>query len=226
MAFSGIPESGLAFLAGLREHNDKEWFEANRAAWDDQLLPSLAELCGALHARLQEALPGLVLQPRVGGNLFRLNRDVRFSKDKKPFETHAALFLWDGPDKFSAPGFFVRVGPSEVVFGGGLEVFEEAQLDRYRKRLLAPAHAERLTDALAAAKKGGLHPAGEQLPKPPRGFTQEHPMAEHARYKGLCAQATRRGGEWVRSGALLDKAAEAAEAYAPLHRWLCELRGG
>ena len=110
MPFTGIPKSGLAFLAGLREHNNKEWFESHRAAWDDELMPALLEACGALHQRLLPVMPKLALQPRVGGNLFRLNREVRFSKDKKPYETHAGLLLWEGAEKFSSPGFFLRVG--------------------------------------------------------------------------------------------------------------------
>jgi uncharacterized protein (TIGR02453 family) len=220
MAFTGIPKSGLAFLAGLREQNDKEWFEAHRAAWDDELLPAMVEACTALHERLRGPMPKLVLQPRVGGNLFRLNRDVRFSKDKKPYETHAALLLWEGAEKFSAPGFFVRVGPTEVVFGGGLETFEEAHLDRYRKLLMNEKSGERLAEALKEAKKAGLTPDGEKLPKAPRGFPEGHPRAELAKHKGMAVSVSKKPGEWLHAVEFLDRAEEAALGYAPLHAWL------
>jgi len=219
-SFAGIPRAGLEFLAGLAAHNEREWFEAHRAAWDNELLPAMISLCAQLQARVADVLPGLTFVPRVGGSLFRLNRDIRFSRDKKPYDTHAAAVLWEGAEKQSAPGVSLQIGPEQVVFGGGLPVFEEAQLDRFRKRVMQEAAGEMLSEALASAKKRGLLPEGEKLAKPPRGVPVDHPRAELSKHKGLALAQTLPGGAWVQTAELLDKAEAAARAYAPLHVWL------
>ena len=221
MAFEGFPESGLAFLRDLDAHNDRDWFEAHRAAWDDGIVPAMMAWCSELQARLRDLMPKLTFVPRVGGSLYRLNRDVRFSKDKRPYETHVAALMWEGAaEKQEAPGVYLHVSPSEVIFGGGLLVFEEGRLDRYRKLLHNPASTERLTEALATAKKAGLKPDGEKLAKAPRGFDPESPVAELSKHKGLVVAKSVKPGGWLHSAEALDKSEAAARAYAPLHVWM------
>src|SRR6266850_7115790 len=179
MAFAGFPKSGLAFFRELEANNDREWFEAHRAAWDEQIVPAMLDLCAELHARLLHDLPALQLVPRVGGSLFRLNRDTRFSRDKSPYATQAAALLWDGADKHACPAFYLRISAAQVLVSGGIWIFEEGQLDRFRKRILQEAAGARLDEALRAAKKAGLEPdAQEKLPRPPRGIPLEHPRTE------------------------------------------------
>jgi uncharacterized protein (TIGR02453 family) len=103
-------------------------------------------------------MPGLVFVPRVGGSLYRLNRDVRFSRDKRPYKTHVAALLWDGAEKHDAPAVYLHVAAAEVIFGGGIYAFEEARLERWRKLLHSAASLERLEAALLFAKSGGLKP--------------------------------------------------------------------
>ena len=223
MPFAGFPKSGFAFFRELAAHNDRDWFEAHRAAWDEQIVPAMVELCTGLKARTADVLPGLTLVPRVGGSLLRLNRDVRFSKDKSPFKAQAAALLWEGEDKSTSPAFYLQVSPESVVFSGGLWDFEEGQLDRFRKRLMLPVPGGKLDEALAAAAKAGMAPdAHEKLPKPPRGVSPEHARAELSKHKGLVASKSMKPAAWVHTEELLDRAEEAARAYAPLHRWLRE----
>jgi uncharacterized protein (TIGR02453 family) len=222
MAFSGIPKTGLLFLRQLAANNDRGWFEAHRSAWDDELLPAMISACSALQARLRDVLPRLTFVPRVGGSLYRLSRDVRFSKDKRPYKTHTAALLWDGPDKHASPGVYLHVSHDTVIFGGGLYAFQETQLERFRQRLLHDGAGEAIVRALARAKKAGLDPAGEQLVRPPRGFPADHPRADLARHKGLVVGLTHKPGSWLHGDEFLDRAEDAARAYAPLHRWLRE----
>jgi uncharacterized protein (TIGR02453 family) len=220
MAFSGFPETGLEFLQELSRHNDRDWFEAHRKVYDDELVPAMLSWCSDLAGRLRDAMPKLVFVPRVGGSVHRLNRDVRFSRDKSPYETHIAALLWEGEEKHDAPGVYLQVAPGGVIFGGGLHVFEEGRLDRFRKLLHDPASTARLTGALAAAKKHGLEAAGEKLQKPPRGFDPEGPCAELSKHKGLTVSRTIKCGPWLFTEESLDRSEEAARAYAPLHAWL------
>ncbi len=222
MTFEGFPEAGVHFFAQLNDHNTRDWFEAHRKLWDDEIVPAMLAWCEGLAQRLQDALPGLRFVPRIGGSLHRLNRDLRFSKDKRPYKTFTAALLWDPVgEKNDSPGFYFSVAPDQVVFGGGMWTFEEARLDRYRKRLLNAKAAERLDEALEVAKKAGLKiEAQEKLVKPPRGFAPEHPRAELARLKGLTVARTVKPGPWLYTREALEKSEAAARAYAPLHAWL------
>jgi len=148
MAFRGFPEGGLAFLRELSEHNHRDWFEAHREVWDAQIVPAMLDWCAALTERLHDLMPALVFVPRVGGSLYRLNRDIRFSRDKRPYKTHVAALLWEGEEKHDSPGIYLHVSPEEVIFGGGIYLFEEARLDRWRKVLHDFDAAERLDAAL------------------------------------------------------------------------------
>src|SRR5438132_11668614 len=87
--FSGLPAEGLAFLRELAAHNEREWFEAHRAPWDEQIVPAMLAWLSELQESLREVIPNLVLVPRQGGSLYRLARDTRFSKDKRPYHAYA-----------------------------------------------------------------------------------------------------------------------------------------
>src|SRR5260370_39719571 len=127
MAFEGFPESGLAFLRDLAEHNDRDWFEEHRSAWDEGIVPSMLAWCSDLAERLRDVMPKLVFVPRVGGSLYRLNRDIRFSRDKSPYKTHVAALLWEGGEKHDAPGVYMHISAGESVFGCWCSGFEEVR---------------------------------------------------------------------------------------------------
>jgi uncharacterized protein (TIGR02453 family) len=219
--FQGFPEGGLAFLRSLSEHNERDWFEAHRSAWDGEIIPAMLEWCSALAERLRDEMPRLTFVPRVGGSLYRLNRDIRFSRDKRPYKTHVAALLWEGAEKHDSPGVYLHVSPDEVIFGGGIYAFEEARLDRYRKLLRADASVERLEAALAAAKQAGLkQEVAEKLQRAPRGFDPEGPVAELSKNKGLSVGKRWKPAGWLHTPEALDRAEAVARAYAPLHAWM------
>ncbi len=220
--FAGFPETGVSFFKELAGHNDQEWFEAHRKVWDEEIVPSMLAWLGELSRNLQDVIPGLQFVPRIGGSLYRLNRDLRFSKDKRPYRNSTAALLWDPvAGKNDSPGFYFSVAPDEVVFGGGMWMFEEARLDRYRKRLQNEAATARLDAALDEATRAGLKiDAQEKLTKPPRGFSSEHPRAELSKLKGLTVTSTLLPGQWLFTREALEKSEAAARAYAPLHAWL------
>jgi uncharacterized protein (TIGR02453 family) len=223
MAFRGFPEEGLSFLRDLAEHNQRDWFEEHRQVWDAQIIPAMLEWCAELTGRLRDVMPDLMFVPRVGGSLYRLNRDVRFSRDKRPYKTHVAALLWEGEEKHDSPAIYLHISPEEVLFGGGIHVFEEARLDRWRKVLQDLEASERLEAALLAAKKAGLKPEiSEKLQRPPRGFSPESPRAELSKYKGLSVGKKSKPGAWLHTPEALERAEATARGYAPLHVWMRE----
>jgi len=151
MAFEGFPQGGLAFLRDLAEHNDRDWFAAHRSVWDSEIVPAMLEWCGALVERLRDVMPGLVFLPRVGGSVYRLNRDTRFSRDKRPYKTHVAALLWDGAEKHDSPGVYLHVAPGEVILGG-------TAAERPRRGEARRAEAGELREA--AAPRPGIRSGG------------------------------------------------------------------
>src|SRR5918911_2925330 len=117
--FAGFPSEGLELLAGLAENNTREYFDAHRDIYESALLaPAKAfvvALGEELHARVS---PGLRAEPRVNGSILRINRDTRFTTDKRPYKEHLDLWFWEGegPSR-EHPGYFIRLRPETVALG-------------------------------------------------------------------------------------------------------------
>ena len=91
-AFSGFSPDALKFLRGLKRKNEKPWFEEHRAAYEHTVKNPLRQLAEELDIRFATLAPEFVAPPKRA--LFRIHRDVRFSKDKSPYKTHAALWVF------------------------------------------------------------------------------------------------------------------------------------
>ncbi|RZJ03200.1 MAG: DUF2461 domain-containing protein [Brevundimonas sp.] len=109
MSFSGFDPADLAFLSGLAAHNDRDWFTANRAVYDDRLKPALAALIEATtRACADRDLP---LGGEAKRSLFRIHRDTRFGKDKRPYKSHVSATLTRDGGKLSPGLVYIHIEP-------------------------------------------------------------------------------------------------------------------
>ena len=142
----------------------------------------MLELVAALNSEIQRFAPMHVTEPESA--IYRIYRDTRFSKDKKPYKTHvAAYFPRRGMDRHTASGYYVGVSHKEVAVGGGLYMPTPEVLRAVRNRI-AERHAEfrKLLQSKPLGKLlGELH--GEQLSRVPKGFPADHAAADLLRYK-------------------------------------------
>jgi len=99
MSFDGFRRETTQFLAGLREHNKKEWFDAHRDDYEQAFLVPAMALTKALAPRLRKIEPDINVEARVNGSIMRINRDIRFSRDKSPYKDHLDLWFWTGDRK-------------------------------------------------------------------------------------------------------------------------------
>jgi uncharacterized protein (TIGR02453 family) len=118
--FAGMPDEGLAFLEDLEERNTKDFFDANKAVFKEQVQAPFAALVEAAAARLRRTVPDLG-QPKV----FRIYRDLRFSTDKTPYKTSMSASVPSRPrEEGGGPGidtgFYVNVGPAGLYTASGL----------------------------------------------------------------------------------------------------------
>lgn len=125
--FRGFSPEGIAFLRGLKQNNDREWFTPRKQIFEEQVRLPMIELVRALHGEMLRFAPQYVGEPAKC--VFRIYRDTRFSKNKTPYKTHiAASFHHARAGKTSAAGYYFSVSPEEIELGGGLYMPEPAAL--------------------------------------------------------------------------------------------------
>lgn len=215
--FTGFPKPGLSWFQSLAVAQNREWFQAHKAGYEQLWLAPMQSLLAELRAPL-EKLYGRNLGPT---KIFRLNRDVRFSKDKSPYKTNVAgLIPFDGFKPMEGPAaLYLHLGLEEVV-AFGFYMLEPASLQRLRKLLIDEKTGPGLAKLMAAAQKKGLLPdAMEKLKRPPPGVSPDHPRVELLKNKAL-ALSRSDVPKSVRFGAgfkawVLDQ----AKAAAPVVKW-------
>ena len=157
-AFRGFPDSRGDFFLALALHNDRDWFQAHRAEYEQGWAAPMAALLHEVHGRLRGAYGRHGLgEPKV----FRLNRDIRFSKDKTPYKTHVAGWIPLATGGKANPGatpaaIYLHVGVDERFTGSGCWTLEPDALKRFRAALLDPRRGAVLARRLAALTAHGF----------------------------------------------------------------------
>jgi len=184
MAFSGFGDAAFRFMRELGRNNDKAWFQAHRTAYEDDLLePAMAfiEAIGPLLARFS---PGVRAEPKIGGSMMRINRDIRFSPDKRPYKDHLDMTFKVGPAKTS-PGYWFRLTPKELVLGAGMHMLDKPDLERYRKAVDADRSGAELAKIVTKEERAGYDVGGEHYKRVPAGFSPDHPREALLRHAGV-----------------------------------------
>src|SRR5262252_5077266 len=221
MSFEGFQKETVGFLAGLRAHNKKDWFEAHRADYEQAYLAPAVAFAEALAPRLRKIEPDVNVEPRVNGSIMRINRDIRFSKDKSPYKDHLDMWFWTGDRKgWDASGFFFRLAPDRLLLGAGMHMFAPPALARYRAAVLDERKGPALASVVAKLRKAGYEVGTESYKKVPAGAPADHPRAALLRHGGLSAGWEGKPPRELGSARFVDFAAAHFAALAPLHRWL------
>src|SRR4051812_14373195 len=154
--FSEFPAETLRFLAGIAFDNSKDWFEANRDLYEAGYIEPARRFVESMGPRLKKLSPGVRYEPKVNGSIARVNRDVRFSRDKRPYKDHLDIWFWHGEKKgWDRPGFYLRLTAKTVFIGSGMHMFEGELLERFRKAVVADAAGRKLVQTVAKVKKAG-----------------------------------------------------------------------
>jgi len=225
--FAGFPPAASRFLHDLEANNDRDWFQAHKQDYVDSIVTPAQSFVIALGERLQKLLPGLRYDTRTDGrgSLGRIYRDVRFSKDKRPFYTHVRIAFWEGPGKKrESPGFGVYFEDGGWGVHGGIERFPEPLLDAYRHAVVDASLGPELEAAVAPMRKGRRYEIGGlTYARVPRGFDADHPRARWLLHDGLWATRGFEGTRILHSPAFVDRCFELCLELAPLHRWLVKV---
>lgn len=224
MSFSGFSKEALRFYRELSANNSKEWFEDNAGRYREHVLEPAKAFVETIGDGLKKIDRALYAQARVNGSIFRINRDVRFSKDKTPYKTELAFRFWHGEDKKRAPsGFYMRIRPSGVGIMTGVWAFEPAALLRYREAVADTRRGRALARAIEGLESNCRRYGADSLKRVPKPWPADHERADLLRAKGLAVGKDVKAPKQLHEPAFVDWCLEQFERLSPVHRWLVEV---
>lgn len=231
-AFSHFTPEALRFLRGLKRHNEKPWFEANRAEYERAVKEPLKRLAEELDVRFATLAPEFVAPPKRA--LFRIHRDVRFSADKSPYKPHAALWVFHRDagrgvgraqkgEAHGGAGFYFHLEPGASMVAAGYWMPPRPALNIIRERIAENHRSlEEIVTAPAFVRRfGGLtdDEPGVRLTRVPRGIAPDHPAAHWLRFNSFSASRELTDAQ-VTSPKMVDIVMKEYAALLPLVRWL------
>jgi len=227
-AFNGFRAGALTFLRGLKRNNRRDWFESHRDEFVREVSDPMRSLIEELDVRFAGLAPEFVGDPKR--SMFRIHRDVRFSKDKSPYKTHAALWIFHrapgrgvGKEIDGGAGFYVHLEPGASLIAAGLWMPPRHSLARIREHFSKDlAGWKRAVTAPAVlARFGGLvdDEPGVLLKRLPRGFEEGHPAERWLRFNSFTMHHAYSDAEML-SERLAEKAMKDFALLVPMCRWL------
>jgi len=224
--FRGFSRGALTFLRQLKRNNKREWFQAHKDVYDEEVLGPLKLFVEEVDVRFGEFAPEFVGDPKR--SIFRIYRDVRFSKDKSPYKTHAAAWFKHqnsahgvGSETHGGgAGFYFHLEPGASFIGGGIWMPPRETLNQLRDSIAAkPAEFEKAMGATAFKRRFGKLSEEAMLTRLPRGFAPGHPAERWLRYQSFTAGAELTD-EQVLDRRVVDRVQKDFVTMLPFVRWL------
>jgi len=212
--FLGFPET-MGFLRQLRANNDRAWFNAHKADYERAYKAPAEAFTAEIRPRL-EALAGVPL----GAKVFRIHRDVRFSKNKAPYNTHLHIGFQAqrvGGEPHRRGGFYFGLDADKLTVGVGAFDFGAADLERYRRVVAGDGE---LAELLAALEARQDEPELKRVPAP---YPADHPRGELLRRKGLNVWRDVDDPALIASPDLVEAVMADFAALDPVNLWLTEV---
>jgi len=204
--FEGWPKPALQFFHGLKRDNTKTYFEAHRSVYEDQVRQPMEALLSELERDLGSD---------IDLKIFRLNRDLRFSPDKRPYKEHLGAYL----SSRRAGGLYLQVSDDGLYVAIGSHEMAPDQLTRYRDAV-AGKDGEKLARIVATLRKDGYQVTEPSFKRVPAGYAADHPRGELLRCKGLMASRNWKPGSWLQTVEAKDRVRTAIKDSKPLAGWL------
>lgn len=174
----------LAFLKEIRSNNHKDWMQANKPAYQEareEFLDFVGEVITKMTA-IDEGLAGL--DPKKC--IFRINRDIRFSKDKSPYKTNFGMYLSEGGKNSGKAGYYFHLEPGDNSFlAGGIYAPEPENLAKVRQEIdYNPGELKKIVDQKRFKELFGVL-QGDSLKRAPKGYSEDHPNIDLLKLKSF-----------------------------------------
>ena len=222
--FTGFPKESIKFLKEIAKNNNKEWFEANKSRFERVIKEPSKEFVVEMGEHIQALVPTINAIPKVNGSLFRIYRDVRFSKDKTPIKTRIGLIFWQGRGKrLKSSCFYMHFNTKELFIASGIRWFDRPTLLAYREVIKDDHKRKELFQILEKLKAKGFQIAEPHYKRLPKGFDKQSEHVDLALLDALFAGITLDVKEYLFSDKLIDKCYECFELMYDLHAWVYEM---
>ncbi|MGE5603896.1 MAG: DUF2461 domain-containing protein [Nitrososphaerales archaeon] len=214
----------VSYLAELALNNNKPWFDEHRPIYERLRGDWLAFVGQVIPGIAQFDPPVTIVSPK--DSMFRINRDVRFSKDKTPYKTSFSAAICPQGRSSGLPSYYFHITEAaELMIAGGIYMPQPDILGQIRKYIAG--YPDRLSAVLAdpafARTFGTID--GERLKRPPQGYDETTPMIDYIKLKSFTAGVTPQG--WLaRQATLAGEIVTTCRAMFPLIRWLREALTG
>jgi len=176
-----ITKTTFSFLNDLNENNNRDWFKANKDRYES-VHGEFIEFITHLIAAMNQFDPGIAaLNPK--DTIFRIYRDVRFSKDKSPYKTHMGAHLVMGGKKSGNAGYYIHLEPGACFAGGGVWQPMPDKLKILRTEIYENLDEFKAILGDTGFKKTFSEMHGDKLINPPKGFPKDHPDIDLLKFK-------------------------------------------
>ncbi len=210
------------FLNDLADNNSRDWFKANQDRYESDVREPALDFIADFADRLAKISPHFVADTRkVGGSLFRIQRDTRFAQDKTPYKTNTGVhFRHEQAKDAHAPGYYLNIAPGHCFMGVGLWRPETAvayairnHIDAEPKQWKSATQGKRFNDVFSLD--------GESLKRPPRGFDADHRLIDDLKRKDFMA-TTKLTRKAVTADTFMADFTDSCKRATPFMRFLCE----
>lgn len=208
------------FLRELARNNNREWFQQNKDRYEAQVRDPVLRFIADVGPGIKKISPYFVADPApVGGSMTRIYRDLRFSRDKRPYKTFIGVHFWHAKGSEGAtPAFYLSLSPDRSSVGAGIWRPEPRALKRIRDAIVSePTQWRRAISSREFRSSCGM--AGESLKRPPRGYDSNHPFIEDIKRKDFAVSQPLAENR-ICSPGFRELLLEAFRASAPFTRFL------
>ncbi len=224
MSFVGFPKKSIDFLNSIRKNNNKEWFEAHRESYEKLIKEPSIDFVTEMGEHLQVLVPNIKAKPKVNGSLFRIYRDIRFSKDKTPIKSRIGIIFWQGAGKrMQSSCFYLHFSPDELFFAVGIRGFSKDTLIAYRDYIKDDKHREELAKILQNTQKMGYSLPTPRYKRVPKEFDQEITHKELTLYDSMYAYKEIPLNDMLFDYRLINEAFKIYEELFALQQWVYEM---
>ena len=213
-----IDQSTLQFLKGLHKNNNREWFLANKVKYEaaKNNFLTLVETTLTEIQKFDNNLDELTPKQCV----FRINRDVRFSKNKEPYKNNFGASFSKGAKKINAAGYYFHLEPGNSFIGGGLWMPEAADLQKLRQEIdYCYKEFSSIINNKKFANTFGTLSDEAKLSRPPKGYEIDNPAIEFLKLKSFTAIIPLKDTEILDKG-IVKKTTEIFKTLSPLVHFL------
>lgn len=219
--FNGFPREMITFFKDLRENNNNTWFQENKDVYEKFVKEPSQDFVLEMGEMLRHLSPNIIADPKVNRSLFRLNRDTRFSKDKRPYKTNLGIWFWEGQGKrMECSGFYFHLSPPTFMLGVGLYIFPNQILKKYREAVVHPVLGRQLAEAVEEVEAKGYDIGVKHYKKVPRGFDAGHENAEFLLFNGLTAHIETDIPNEFFTREILDYSFQKFKEMDPIQKWV------